>query len=406
MHITFAPHFRFGELIYSRTDSSGKKILNKEQYENEIRFGKEIKRQQAISLADIEGRILDEAGNINPEKLKEFFNELQSQGVQIMTGKNAEALLEKHNANALYLPGETPGQPGMIVLREGADKQHIIEEIFHLKQHEQEGFHTLGASEIIDMELHAHDQMLEYARTKGWTKEEIEQLERNKAAWENDRKKYNSDVEFRKKFDEEFGGFKNRKNKIDYDELSKNEFFFNTVLGLKSGKISRRDLNISVEEEAIIRFYTTAEGHNSLNAALRGEVEMTSFMKAQLNLLNQALDKLPNYSGNLYRGIGKGEAEKLLKLKKGDIYHRKDFTSSSIDEEEALNFSLKENSGVFLYISNSKSGVNISHISEAYWEGEVLFKNDTKYTIGYIGKRPRFVESDPIIIEIELIETK
>jgi hypothetical protein len=199
-----------GEIEYSRTDTNGKKILNKEQYENEIRFGKEIKRQQAISLADIEGRILDEAGNIDPEKLKEFFNELQSQGVQIMTGKNAEALLKKHNANALYLPGETPGQPGMIVLREGANKQHIIEEIFHLKQHEQEGFRTLGASEIIDMELEAHDQMLEYARTKGWTKEEIEQLERNKAAWENDRKKYNSDVEFRKKFDEEFGGFKNR----------------------------------------------------------------------------------------------------------------------------------------------------------------------------------------------------
>ncbi len=220
LHTTFALNFRFGEIEYSRTDSSGKKVLNKEQYENEIRFGKEVKRQQALSLADIEGRIIDEAGNIDPEKLKEFFNELQAQGVQIMTGKNAEALLKKHNANALYLPGDTPGQPGMIVLREGADKQHIIEEIFHLKQHEQEGFRTLGASEIIDMELEAHDQMLEYARTKGWTKEEIEQLERNKAAWESDKKKYNSDVEFREKFDAELGGFKNRDDVFPDDKLN------------------------------------------------------------------------------------------------------------------------------------------------------------------------------------------
>ncbi|MGL5890629.1 MAG: hypothetical protein ACRC3B_12125, partial [Bacteroidia bacterium] len=225
LHPTFAPHFRFGELEYSRTDASGEKKLTKEQYESEIRIGKEVKRQQTISLADIEGRILDEAGNIDPKKLKAYFNELQSQGVQIMTGKNAEALLKKHNANALYLPGDTPGQPGMIVLREGAEKHHIIEEIFHLKQHEQEGFRNVSVSDIIDMELEAHDQMLDYAKTKGWTQKEIDQLERNRASWEGDKKRYSdpNEKQFRADFNEKQSVFKN-KNENEWNRYDSGYF--------------------------------------------------------------------------------------------------------------------------------------------------------------------------------------
>jgi hypothetical protein len=67
-----------------------------------------------------------------------------------------------------------------------------MEELMHLEQHRVTGFRTLTGGEIIEMEIDAHRQMLAYARGKGWTKEEISRLERNKLSWEEDRKKYSN----------------------------------------------------------------------------------------------------------------------------------------------------------------------------------------------------------------------
>ncbi|MCU0435829.1 MAG: hypothetical protein MUC87_20385 [Bacteroidia bacterium] len=206
-----------GNIHYKRSDSSGTKELTKEEFDNQYKIAQNEKhRADSIALAEIEGQILDRNGNIDTEKLKAFFKQLEDEGVKIITGKNAEALLDKHNANALYIPGDKPGQPGMIVLREGADRQHIIEEIFHLRQHQAEGYRTLSAGEIIDMEIEAHEYMLEYGRAHGWTEAEILQLERNKGLWEGDKKRFHdpAEVDFRKKFISEQKVFKNKDDLI------------------------------------------------------------------------------------------------------------------------------------------------------------------------------------------------
>ena len=198
-----------GNVVYKKSDSTGSKELSKEEYNKQLALAKKEKqRADAISLADIEGRILDEAGQIDSKKLKAYFEQLKQEGVQIMTGKNANALLNKHNANALYIPGDKPGQPGMLVLRENASRHHIIEELMHLKQHQAEGFRTLTGSEIIDMELEAHGYMLEYAHTHGWTETEIAELKRNKKSWEGDKQRYNDPAEF------EFRAAFNKKNRV------------------------------------------------------------------------------------------------------------------------------------------------------------------------------------------------
>ncbi|MGL5892074.1 MAG: hypothetical protein ACRC3B_19430, partial [Bacteroidia bacterium] len=181
---------------------------------------KQLKTKPAeIDISELEKSILDTAGNVDPKKLRALLTSLEAKGVQIMTGEAAEQLLTKRNANAMYIPGDTPGQPGMLVLRENADRKLLIEEIFHLKQHELEGFRTLLPSEIIDMEIDAHDRMIAYAE-KNWKPEDVEQLKKNKEIWESDKKKYNSDAEFKKKFDEEFGGFKNRNDVFPDDKLN------------------------------------------------------------------------------------------------------------------------------------------------------------------------------------------
>ena len=70
---------------------------------------------------------------------------------------------------------------------------------------------------------------------------------------------------------------------------------FNVILNeLKSGKVARAFKKIlSIEEEAVLRYYTTKSGYKNLNQALRGEIEITENFLAQEKLMNEALEKLP-----------------------------------------------------------------------------------------------------------------
>ena len=61
-----------------------------------------------------------------------------------------------------------------------------------------------------------------------------------------------------------------------------------------TGKVARKfTKELSLEEEAVLRFYTTKEGYKNFNRALRGEIPITDFYLSQKNLMNQALKKLP-----------------------------------------------------------------------------------------------------------------
>jgi hypothetical protein len=160
---------------------------------------------------------------------------------------------------------------------------------------------------------------------------------------------------------------------------------------------------LSIEEEAVIKYYTTPSGYKDFNRALRGEIPMTDFYKDYERALNQALNKLPKSDRTVYRGLGKEGSEYFKTLKKGDEFTEVGFTSSSLEDDIAEHFMTK-NGGNTVLIWKSKSGVLISETSEASFESEVLFKSNKRFKIVDKTFKARYSESDPLVQEIYLEE--
>jgi hypothetical protein len=171
-----------------------------------------------------------------------------------------------------------------------------------------------------------------------------------------------------------------------------------------AGTIPRKHSDIvSVEEQAVIAYYTTAEGSRQFNLALRGQAPMTEFFKAQERILNGALEKLPKFQGSTLRGTVEPETQRFANAKDGDVIEYENFVSSSTEEIIADDFMYRKNGEYVLRIT-SKNGVRITEISMAQAEEEILFQSRKKFQV--IGKsfRPRFTEDDPLIREIYLEE--
>ena len=190
----------------------------------------------------------------------------------------------------------------------------------------------------------------------------------------------------------------------DLKKLLSNEGYREIYNDFVTGKVARKfTKELSLEEEAILRFYTTKEGYKNFNRALRGEIPMTDFYISQKNLMNQALNKLPKYNKPVYRGLGKEGSKYFSSLKKGDKITEKSFLSSSLDEDVAELF-MNRNNGNTILIIEHKSGVSIADISQSGFEGEILLKSDRTFIIENKTFKPRFDESDPLIQEIYLKE--
>lgn len=160
---------------------------------------------------------------------------------------------------------------------------------------------------------------------------------------------------------------------------------------------------ISVDEQALISFYTTEEGYKEFNKALRGDIPMTLFFECYLKLLNIALNKLDNYNCSpvgqtcLYRGTTMKKTEFDSKYFEKNEFPVSFFQSTSMNYCMAMFFMLKRISeridriqqntdvGVFFWIK-SDIGRDISNISLAK-EGEVLFKTGVKIRVDKIELR-------------------
>ena len=87
----------------------------------------------------------------------------------------------------------------------------------------------------------------------------------------------------------------------DLKKLLSNEDYRKIYNDFVTGKVTRKfTKELSLEEEAVLRFYTTKEGYKNFNRALRGEIPITDFYISQKNLMNQALNKLPKYNKPVY----------------------------------------------------------------------------------------------------------
>ena len=143
---------------------------------------------------------------------------------------------------------------------------------------------------------------------------------------------------------------------------------------------------LSVEEEAILKFYTTNEGYKNLNRALRGEIPMTDAYAAQERLMNQALSRLPNsrYSGKLFRiETHKAGAIPMI-YKEGEIFTARHFMSTT-HSEEALIEAMRARTPNLLIRIEAKSGKLIEDLSTFYVEKEILFKSGTRFRVKKVG---------------------
>ncbi|WP_299332887.1 ADP-ribosyltransferase [uncultured Psychroserpens sp.] len=190
---------------------------------------------------------------------------------------------------------------------------------------------------------------------------------------------------------------------IDKEVLEKNIEYKKYLDYLKSGEIKRVFSNVlSIEEEAILKFYTTNPGYKNFNKALRGEIPITDFFRAQENLMNQALDKLPNYKTNdlLFRIENLTESQINTIYKKNEVITNKHFTSSSYDIDAIAEAMRERPYTIMVLIKDSKTGKKIEALSTLKKEKEIIFKSNTEFIVERvsIGTNPDTLEPIKTVI--------
>jgi hypothetical protein len=103
------------------------------------------------------------------------------------SGPDAIRLLDQQGAGAIYMADN--GRPGVLLLRPGATRLQVVEELVHHGQHVRAGYRlsedTAQLSLIqVRRELEAQSTLLAIARRQRWTTEEIALIERNQDVWQ------------------------------------------------------------------------------------------------------------------------------------------------------------------------------------------------------------------------------
>lgn len=158
------------------------------------------------------------------------------------------------------------------------------------------------------------------------------------------------------------------------------------------------------EELAALRFYS-GDGYKQINRYLRG-IEPDEFKEKErelgwnysdsvkdyedhISFINNALSRLPNYSGKVFRGTPL-EKRFLEQYKLGELVKEKAFLSSSISKEAAKSFASSSFSSKLLvfFIIDSKRGKKIADYAKYSYESEILFPNNTVFRVNNI-EEPR-----------------
>ncbi len=201
-------------------------------------------------------------------------------------------------------------------------------------------------------------------------------------------------------------GFRNLANAgSDWLVILKSNTSFKSYLdGLVANPSTRKFTNtLLVEEEAVLKFYTTNSGYKDFNKALRGEIPMTDFYIAQKNLMDQALKKLPNSSYNqandlLYR-IENLTNDKINTLyKEGTIITNKGFTSSTYSRS-AIKEAMEERVHTVLIRIKGKNAKAIEDLSTLKSEKELIFQSNTRFKVDKVHS------GEHLLLEMEKYKT-
>ncbi len=160
--------------------------------------------------------------------------------------------------------------------------------------------------------------------------------------------------------------------------------FIDIMDDYRAGRVSQRfpdDLNVA--EEAVLRFYTTPKGFTGLNQALRGEIPMTDKFRTQQRLMDNGLEKLPNYGnqGVLWRGLKNVNLEVVqATYVKGTTVTERAFISTAYDLDDFI-ASSRQRDFEYIFKIEGNNGKLIEPLSTFPEEAEVLFKSNTRFEV-------------------------
>ncbi len=160
--------------------------------------------------------------------------------------------------------------------------------------------------------------------------------------------------------------------------LRKDVNYLETLSPYSAGTLSRKFPSLHIAEEGLIRHYT-GPAHDALNTALKGG-NLTPELLEFKNVLNGALDKLPNYQNIVYRGLGDIESIGAEFWTVGQKIPNPAFVSSSTSANIAEQYMAFRGGNVVLKIE-SKTGKLIQEASLLPLDKEVLFRTGREFEV-------------------------
>ena len=137
------------------------------------------------------------------------------------------------------------------------------------------------------------------------------------------------------------------------------------------------------DKHAILDY--TGPGYGVLNKALRTGVFDESLHR-RVRDVKKALNKLSlkrkPFQGRVYRGVKELPQDVVISLIPGATFCDKAFLSTSCEEEQAYS----KDDGCFLFVIESKSGMDVSKDSKFKKEAEILFRPSTLFRITQVEK--------------------
>lgn len=175
-------------------------------------------------------------------------------------------------------------------------------------------------------------------------------------------------------------------------------------IGVKKDEVSVKSSPLDDSDKKSILGYT-GKGYMKINSSIR-KGEVSEDVQVEIDNLNKALDKLPDFSGvvNRFLPFYKGSAEDHLDdFLKGDIIKLPEFTSTTKLSVAPGTISSND---IKIEIK-SKTGKDITNYSEYKEEQEVLFKTDSIFeveSVKIVKYKSGFLKGKPMNIIVKLKE--
>ncbi|WP_210649531.1 putative T7SS-secreted protein [Nocardioides sp. SYSU D00065] len=126
--------------------------------------------------------------------------------------------------------------------------------------------------------------------------------------------------------------------------------------------------------------YTTDDGYDTMNSAMRGDGPIDPAVQDRIDATNRGLDQLPNYEGTTYRGTNLPDSV-VERINNGGTLTDGAFTSSSTNANVAEGFiNLGKDNPTRITIEGH-SGSNVGPFSAARSEAEILFRGGTEFEV-------------------------